>query len=190
MATAPVSPCAAVTARAAQVQLMIFDVDGVLTDGRLTLSETGALVLSFHVHDGQGIKLLARAGVQIALITRSASPIIAARAGILGIERVYSGVSDKKEAFADLLLRTGFDAQQCGYMGDDWPDLPVMQQVHFAAAPANARPEVRACAHWVTQATGGHGAAREVCDLLLRAQHGCDTLPAEGGSDSSCSARH
>src|SRR5260364_358961 len=105
MATAPVSPCAAVTARAARVQLMIFDVAGVLTDGRLTLGEPGAWVLPSRVPDGQRIQLLARASVQIALITRSASPIIAARAGILGIERVYSGVSDKKEAFADLLLR-------------------------------------------------------------------------------------
>ncbi len=190
MATAPISPCATLTARAAQVRLMIFDVDGVLTDGRLTLSETGVVAMSFHVHDGQGIKLLAQAGMQVALITRSASPIIAARARILGIERVYSGISDKKEAFADLLARTGLSAQQCGYMGDDWPDLPVMQQVNFAAAPANARPEVRACAHWVTQARGGQGAVREVSDLLLRAQHRHDDLPAEEGSDSSCSAHH
>lgn len=124
-------------ARAAQVRLMMFDVDGVLTDGRLTLNEAGGMAMSFHVHDGQGLKLLARAGVQLALITRSASPVIAVRARILGIEQVYSGVSDKRIALAELLSRTGFDAQCCGYMGDDWPDLPVMRQVHFAAAPVH-----------------------------------------------------
>src|SRR5260364_23775 len=100
MATAPVSPCAAVTARAAQVQLMIFDVDGVLTYGRLTLSETGALVLSFHVHDGQGVKLLARAGVQIACFTRSPPSTSASPAGSLDFPRGYAGVSDKKIPFA------------------------------------------------------------------------------------------
>src|SRR5260364_35405 len=139
MATAPVSPCAAVTARAAQVQLMIFDVDGVLTDGRLTIAKPGRwFCLSM-------------------CTTGKASNYWRGRAC-----RLHS----LRAAHRQLSLRAR------------------------ASLASNARPEVRACAHWVTQATGGHGAAREVCDLLLRAQHGCDTLPAEGGSDSSCSARH
>src|SRR5260364_339899 len=137
MATAPVSPCAAVTARAAQVQLMIFDVDGVLTDGRLTLSETGRWFCLSMCTTGKASNYWRGRACRLHSL-RAAHRQLSLRAGILGIERVYSGVSDKKEAFADLLLRTGFDAQQCGYMGDDWPDLPVMQQVHFAAAPANA----------------------------------------------------
>ncbi len=170
------SVSAAVNERAARVRLMIFDVDGVLTDGRLYFSAAGEFSKSFDTLDGQGIKLLAATGVQIALITGRASPMVTARAQELGIEWVYQGVHDKAVAFAELLSRARCTAEQCGYMGDDWPDLPVMMKVAFAAAPANAHAEVLTRAHWVAHARGGYGAVREVCDLILRAQHSYDTL--------------
>ncbi|BBO59355.1 HAD family hydrolase [Mycoavidus sp. B2-EB] len=165
------SVSSAVNERAAQVRLMIFDVDGVLTDGRLYFSAEGESLKAFDTLDGQGLKLLAASGVQLALITGRCSQIVAARAQELGIAWVYQGVRDKAVAFAELLSQLHYTAEQCGYMGDDWPDLPVMLKVAFAAAPANAHAEVLARAHWVAQAQGGAGAVREVCDLILQAQH-------------------
>lgn len=169
---------ASVSARAARVQLMIFDIDGVLTDGRLYFGAAGETMKSFNALDGQGLKLLAAAGAQIALITSRTSSIVARRADELGLGLVYQGACDKSAAFADLLSRTGLAAAQCGYMGDDWPDLQVMLKVGFAAAPPNAHPEVTARAHWVTRAHGGRGAVREVCDIVLRAQRRYDALLA------------
>ena len=166
------------TERAARVRLMIFDVDGVLTDGRLYFGPQGEALKAFDSLDGHGVKLLAQAGVQTAVITGRQSEIVAARTRELGIGHVYQGQSDKLHAFADLLARTGLPAEAVGYMGDDWPDLPVMARAGFAAAPANAHPEVAQCAHWVAQARGGRGAVREVCDALLRAQHRYDALLA------------
>ncbi len=175
---APASPPTSVLERAARVQLMIFDVDGVLTDGRLYFNAAGESLKAFHALDGQGIKLLKQAGIPSAIITSRSSEIVTTRARELGIEFVYQGVKAKSQAFTELLSRTGLTAEQSGYMGDDWPDLPVMQQVNFAAAPANAHVAVSAQAHWVTQASGGAGAVREICDLILRAQHRYDALLA------------
>lgn len=153
--------------RAARVRLMIFDVDGVLTDGRLLVGPEGEISKAFDTLDGHGIKLLAQAGVTPAIITGRQSEIVAWRAGELGIEHLYQGVADKREAFAHLLAATALLPADAGYMGDDWPDLPVMRRSAFACAPANAQTEVRHAAHFVTQARGGDGAARELCDLLL-----------------------
>lgn len=153
--------------RAARVRLMVFDVDGVLTDGRLLVGPEGEISKAFDTLDGHGIKLLAQAGVTPAIITGRQSEIVAWRAGELGIEHLYQGVADKREAFAHLLAATQLQAADAGYMGDDWPDLPVMRRVAFACAPANAHIEVRAAAHHVTQARGGDGAVRELCDLLM-----------------------
>ncbi len=162
--------------RASRVRLMIFDVDGVLTDGSLLFGATGDTMKIFHSLDGHGIKLLAAAGLTTAIITGRCSDTVAARAREMQITHLYQGVADKTAAFATLLDTTGVAPEQCGYMGDDWPDLAVMLRCGFAAAPANAHPEVIARAHWIAAASGGHGAVREACDLILRAQHHYETL--------------
>jgi 3-deoxy-D-manno-octulosonate 8-phosphate phosphatase (KDO 8-P phosphatase) len=164
------------TERASRVKLMIFDVDGVLTDGGLMFTADGDWMKSFNSMDGHGAKLLREAGIDTAIITGRQSGIVISRAKNLQITHVYQGVEDKRVAFADLLKKTGMKPDECGYMGDDWPDLAVMLQVGFAAAPANSHPEVIARAHWVSEARGGHGAVREVCDTLLRAQNRYDDL--------------
>jgi 3-deoxy-D-manno-octulosonate 8-phosphate phosphatase (KDO 8-P phosphatase) len=162
--------------RASRVKLMIFDVDGVLTDGSLMFTAEGDYMKAFHSMDGHGLKLLREAGVETAIITGRRSEIVERRALDLKISHVRQGAADKAVVFAELLRATGHTADVCGYMGDDWPDLAVMMQCGFAAAPANAHPEVIARAHWVSEARGGHGAAREVCDAILRAQHRYDEL--------------
>lgn len=162
--------------RAAQVLLMIFDVDGVLTDGSLLVGPQGEVMKRFDTLDGHGIKLLAQAGIQTALITGRKSDTVAYRAKELGIPHVYQGVHDKRVAFADLLSKTQLTAQQCGYMGDDWPDLPVMALCNFVASPAQAHREVQARSHYVSTLHGGHGAAREVCDVILQAHGAYETL--------------
>jgi len=174
MAVAP--PTA--TERASRVKLMIFDVDGVLTDGGLLFTAEGDTMKAFNSMDGHGMKLLRQAGIETAIITGRKSGIVAARAKEMHITHVYQGIDNKPHAFADLLEATGMSADECGYMGDDWVDLGVMLKVGFAAAPANSHPEVIARAHWVSEARGGHGAAREVCDTLLRAQHKYEALLA------------
>lgn len=174
MAVAP--PTA--TERASRVKLMIFDVDGVLTDGGLLFTAEGDTMKAFNSMDGHGMKLLRQAGIETAIITGRKSGIVAARAKEMHITHVYQGIDNKPQAFADLLEATGMSADECGYMGDDWVDLGVMLKVGFAAAPANSHPEVIARAHWVSEACGGHGAAREVCDTLLRAQHKYEALLA------------
>jgi len=158
------------TERAKQVRLMIFDVDGVLTDGGLRYGAQGETLKTFHVLDGHGIKLLQQFNVTVAIISARESAIVVKRAADLGISMLQQGVHDKRAAFAQLLAESGFAAEQCGYMGDDLIDLPVMTRVGFCASVPNAHPEVRSRAHWVSNSLGGHGAAREVCDFILRAQ--------------------
>lgn len=174
MAAAPLTA----TERASRVKLMIFDVDGVLTDGGLMFTAQGDTMKSFNSMDGHGLKLLGEAGIQTAIITGRRSEIVAKRAEELRISHLYQGASDKLTAFVDLMRQANVTAEQCGYMGDDWPDLGVMTRCGFAAAPANAHPDVIARAHWVSEARGGQGAAREVCDALLRAQNRYDALLA------------
>lgn len=164
--------------RASRVKLMIFDVDGVLTDGGLMFTAQGDTMKSFNSMDGHGLKLLGEAGIRTAIITGRRSDIVLARAQELRISHIYQGASNKIDAFVDLMREADVTAEQCGYMGDDWPDLGVLTRCGFAAAPANAHPEVIARAHWVSEARGGQGAAREVCDAILRAQHRYDALLA------------
>lgn len=164
--------------RASRVKLMIFDVDGVLTDGGLIFTAQGDTMKSFNSMDGHGLKLLGEAGIRTAIITGRRSDIVLARAQELRISHIYQGASNKIDAFVDLMREAEVTAEQCGYMGDDWPDLGVLTRCGFAAAPANAHPEVIARAHWVSEARGGQGAAREVCDAILRAQHRYDALLA------------
>ena len=163
-------PFEAVQARAAAVRLMVFDVDGILTDGGLHFGADGELVKRFSVLDGHGIKLLQQAGIVTAIISARASPIVVRRAADLGIGHVMQGVHDKRAAFDQLCAATGTMPDACGFIGDDWMDLPVLTRVGFAASVPNAHAEVRARVHYVTTAAGGSGAAREVCDLILRAQ--------------------
>jgi 3-deoxy-D-manno-octulosonate 8-phosphate phosphatase (KDO 8-P phosphatase) len=133
---------------------------------------------AFNSMDGHGAKLLREAGIDTAIITGRKSGIVEKRAENLRITHVYQGVEHKLAAFEQLLKETGRTPDECGYMGDDWVDLAVMLKVGFAAAPANSHPEVIARAHWVSEARGGHGAVREVCDALLRAQGRYDALLA------------
>jgi 3-deoxy-D-manno-octulosonate 8-phosphate phosphatase (KDO 8-P phosphatase) len=164
--------------RAAQVRLLILDVDGVLTDGRLYYGSGGEAMKAFDVRDGHGITLLREAGIEVALLTARRSEIVAVRARELGVERVVQGAADKVIGFESLCGETGVSEQRCGYMGDDWPDLAVLGRVGFAATVADAAPEVRAVAHWVATASGGHGAVRQVAEFVLRAQGRFDPLLA------------
>lgn len=157
-------------ARAARVRLMIFDVDGILTDGSLHFGADGEALKTFNVLDGHGIKMLQKSGVATAIISARSSPIVARRAADLGIEHVQQGVHDKHGGYEHLRRICALEAQDCGFIGDDVIDLPVLLRVGFAASVPNAHAEVRSRVHYVTQAGGGRGAAREVCDLILRAQ--------------------
>lgn len=157
--------------RAGAIRLLILDVDGVLTDGSLFISPDGVEhVKVFDSLDGHGIKLLISTGVQVAIITGRNSPMVKMRAQSLGITHVFMGVDDKKVALLELLNQLELSTQVCAAMGDDWPDLCVLGQVHFSAAPANAHAEVKNMAHYVCQHSGGNGAVREICDLILKAQ--------------------
>ena len=149
------------------IRVAFFDVDGVLTDGGLYLSEQGESLKRFHILDGLGLKLLQRAGITPAVITGRDSGPLRARLGALGVEHVHYGTEDKAPAAEKTLAALGLGWAQAAAIGDDWPDLPVLRRCALAAAPANAHAEVKAIAHHVTAAAGGHGAAREFCDLLL-----------------------
>ena len=147
----------------------IFDVDGVLTDGRIYIGEEGETVKAFNTLDGHGLKLLALAGIEPLLITGRDSAAVRRRVADLGLRHAVYGADDKLAAAETLLATLALDWADVAAMGDDWPDLPLLSRAAFACAPANAHIEVKAVAHHVTSAVGGHGAAREFCDLLLTA---------------------
>ncbi len=147
----------------------IFDVDGVLTDGRLYISEQGETVKAFHALDGHGLKLLKQGGIEPLVITGRDSPAVRRRVADLGLTHALYGVHDKAAAAERVLAGLGLGWHEVAAIGDDWPDLPLLMRAAFACAPANAHAEVRAVAHHVTSARGGEGAAREFCDLLLMA---------------------
>jgi 3-deoxy-D-manno-octulosonate 8-phosphate phosphatase (KDO 8-P phosphatase) len=156
--------------KAARVRLMGFDIDGVMTDGRLYFSPEGDYCKAFFSRDGLGLKLLAKSGVKLAIITGRDSPIVTRRAANLGIELVMQGVEDKRAAMAELLARDNLDFEQCGYMGDDLIDLPLLRACGFSATVPDGHALVRQHACHVTQAPAGAGAVREVCELILHAQ--------------------
>lgn len=156
--------------RARQVRLMAFDVDGVLTDGSLWYGENGEVVKRFHALDGHGLRLMREGGIAVALVTGREGPLVARRAAELGISLVLQGVRDKAQAIAGLAQQEGFTLEQLGFMGDDILDLAAMQRVGFAASVPSAPPYITQAAHWVASREGGHGAARECCDLILAAQ--------------------
>lgn len=165
--------------RARHVRLMLFDVDGVMTDGRLWYGPSGEALKAFSVLDGHGLKLLARTGVMVALLSGRSSPAVAQRAAELGIEHLIQGVGDKLPAFEALAARLGLAAAQVGYMGDEVHDVPLMRRCGFACAPHEAHALVLEYAHYVARAPAGGGAVREVCEYLMRAQGTLDAALAE-----------
>ena len=158
------------------VKLIIFDVDGVLTDGRLIISDSGEQTKEFDSQDGAGIKYLQRAGLTAAVITGRAAKVVALRCKGLGITEVEQGATRKLDAYARIVKRLGLKDEEVCYVGDDLVDLPVMWRVGYAVAVPNARPEVRKAAHYVTKAGGGRGAAREVIEKILKAQGKWDLI--------------
>lgn len=156
--------------RIARVELLLLDVDGVLTDGSVVYTDTGEELKRFHVRDGAGLKLWQAAGHQAAIVSGRASPAVERRAAELGLAPVLQGCDDKLTALAQVLAETGVSADRVCAIGDDLPDLPVLTTVGVAVAVADACPEVRASAHRVTMTPGGHGAVREVVEWLLKGQ--------------------
>jgi 3-deoxy-D-manno-octulosonate 8-phosphate phosphatase (KDO 8-P phosphatase) len=156
--------------KAATVRLMVFDVDGILTDGSLHFGPEGEVMKTFNVLDGQGIKLLQQAGILTAIISARQSPIVAKRAADLGISYVKQGIHDKNSAFLELCAELGITHDHCAFIGDDVIDLPVLLRVGFSASVPNGHPEVRSRVDYITHAQGGSGAARELCDFILKAQ--------------------
>jgi len=149
------------------VRAAIFDVDGVLTDGRLYIGEHGESFKAFHTLDGHGLKLLAAGGIEPIVVSGRDSPALRRRLGDLGIARAAFGAADKLSAAEPLLQQLGLAWHEIAVIGDDWPDLPLLNRARFACAVPGAHVEVRALAQYVTSARGGHGAVREFCDLLL-----------------------
>lgn len=164
--------------RARKVKLLILDVDGVLTDGRITYASDGTEAKSFDVKDGHGIKLAQRAGIQIALLSGRASEAVTRRARELGIEMVYQRALRKGEIYKQILADAELEDGEVGYIGDDVVDIPVLKRAGFPVAVANAPDEVRLEAVWVTKTPGGYGAVREAIELILQAQGKWETVLA------------
>jgi 3-deoxy-D-manno-octulosonate 8-phosphate phosphatase (KDO 8-P phosphatase) len=167
-------PTAEALARARRIKLMVFDVDGVLTDGTLWYGPQGEALKAFHSLDGHGLKMLAASGVAIALLSGRRSEAVTRRAAELGIGEVLQGIEDKRPAFEALLARLATEADAAGYMGDDVVDLPVLTRCGLACATRESPEAVRRRAHYVAAAPAGRGAVREVCELLLRARGALD----------------
>ncbi|MDH5257479.1 MAG: 3-deoxy-manno-octulosonate-8-phosphatase KdsC [Gammaproteobacteria bacterium] len=159
-----------VTEKAKNIKLVIFDVDGVLTDGSLFVTHNGEEIKAFNSRDGHGMKMLQSTGVIVAIITGRTSNIVTHRMNELGIEHVYQGVANKYPAFVKLLEKLAITPQETAYVGDDVVDLPVMSHVGLAVAVQDAHEFVKKHAHWQTPACGGKGAARDVCELIMDAQ--------------------
>lgn len=156
--------------KAKQIRLVIFDVDGVLTDGRLFFDQKGVEYKSFNAKDGQGLKLLMQSGVQVAIISGRKSEAVKVRMKNLGIQHVYQGHENKIAAFKSLCENLAVAPEQVAHIGDDLPDLAIMSRAGLAIAVQDAHHEVIKRAHWQTQLPGGKGAAREVCDFIMEAQ--------------------
>jgi 3-deoxy-D-manno-octulosonate 8-phosphate phosphatase (KDO 8-P phosphatase) len=168
----------AAQAKAAKVRLMGFDVDGVLTDGKLYYTSQGDEMKAFSSLDGHGLRMLQTAGIEVALISGRQSPALALRAQNLAIAELHMGVADKRALMAQLLARRGLDFSAAGYMGDDIVDLPILRACGFSATVADGHAEVLARVDYVAQKVGGGGAAREVCDFILRAHGVWDAMLA------------
>jgi len=167
---------AALKERAANIRMLVLDVDGVLTDGKLYFDHAGNELKAFNTRDGMGMKALQRAGIDVAVITGRKSGAVEHRMAQLGIQHVYQGREDKLEAFLELLEVTGLDAGQVCFAGDDWIDLPVLLRAGLAVSVADAEDQVKQQAHWITRRNGGDGAVREICNLILAAQEKEQTI--------------
>jgi 3-deoxy-D-manno-octulosonate 8-phosphate phosphatase (KDO 8-P phosphatase) len=159
-----------VSSRAARIRLLMLDVDGVLTDGRLYFSASGEEMKVFHSRDGHGLKMLRESGVEVAIITGRSSRAVERRAAELGIARLYQGVEDKGAVLEELLAELGLEAAAAAFMGDDVVDLPVMRRCGLALSVPDAPEMVRQHAHYVTAHAAGAGAVREACELIMAAQ--------------------
>jgi 3-deoxy-D-manno-octulosonate 8-phosphate phosphatase (KDO 8-P phosphatase) len=159
------------TAAAKNISLLLLDVDGVLTDGRLYFSNSGEEIKAFHSLDGHGIKMLMSVGIEVGIITGRTSVLLEKRAHDLGIEILYQGREDKLQALAEIMTATGLDSAQICYVGDDLPDLPVIKTVGLGFSVPQGHPELTAAADAVTKAAGGMGAVREISDFLLKSQN-------------------
>ena len=152
---------------AAAIRLLVLDVDGVLTDGRLYFGPNGEALKLFHVRDGLGIQQVAKAGIEVAVISGRKSRMVDVRCRELGVEHVHQGAKDKVAVLEKLCARLKIQPSECACVGDDLPDIPVMRKVALAFAVADAHTDARHAAHLITKLPGGHGAVREVCDYLL-----------------------
>lgn len=157
-------------ARLKDVRLILFDVDGVLTDGSLLIHPDGSESKTFDVRDGIAIRLALRAGLKVGFLSGRNSVAVAARAKDLGVDVCIQGASDKRQAFEEILMKFGLRAEEVAYVGDDIVDLPVMRLVGFAASVQDASPEAKQAAHYVTRASSGRSAAREIIEIILNAQ--------------------
>jgi 3-deoxy-D-manno-octulosonate 8-phosphate phosphatase (KDO 8-P phosphatase) len=161
--------------KAKNIKVVIFDVDGVLTDGSLFIGDDGQEYKAFNSRDGHGMKMLQKTGVEIAIITGRTSEVVKHRIKDLGIKIVYQGQHDKTLAFNDLLSTRQLSPAECAYVGDDVVDLPVMSQVGLAIAVQDAHPMVKKHAHWLTPSAGGKGAGRDVCEMIMEARGSLQT---------------
>lgn len=168
MVTGSVS--AAIIARAKKIKVVIFDVDGVMTDGGLTIGDDGQEYKTFHSQDGLGMKLLKQSGVEMAIITGRSSKVVTQRAESTGIAHFYQGVDDKLAAFLDLIKKMNIRADEIAFVGDDVVDMPPMLRCGLAISVPDAPDSVKANVHYVTQKSGGRGAVREICELIMQAQ--------------------
>lgn len=164
--------------KAARIRLLALDVDGVLSDGRLFFAEDGQELKTFDTQDGHGIKMLQSAGIEVAIITGRTTQLVQRRAANLKIKHLLQGREDKLVALKELISELGYELEEVAYVGDDWPDLPAILASGLGVAVANAHCELRTRADHVTTLTGGRGAVREVCDLLLQAQDRYDAALA------------
>ncbi len=162
--------------KAARIRLAVFDVDGVMTNGSLVFSDEGNELKAFHVHDGLGLVLLRKSGIEPAIITSRASSIVEKRMVSLGIKHIYQGVENKQLVLKQLMEELALSSDAVAYTGDDLVDLPAMASSGLAIAVANARPQVKSIADWITSNPGGQGAVREICEMLLEAQGKLETV--------------
>ncbi|HWW82110.1 MAG TPA: HAD-IIIA family hydrolase [Vicinamibacterales bacterium] len=182
----PIHPQAvSVRARASRIRLVLFDVDGVLTDGKVLIHADGTESKQFDIKDGAAIAWAQRAGLAVGFLSARTSAATSQRAAQLGVTRVHQGVSRKIDAYGEMLNDSGLSDAAVAYMGDDLLDLPVLGRVGLAAAPADAAYEVKARVHWVSPARGGQGAARQLIEIILRAQGHWDPLLASMTANTS-----
>ncbi|MEE9331948.1 MAG: HAD family hydrolase [Methylophilaceae bacterium] len=167
-----------IIARAKKIKVVIFDVDGIMTDGGLTIGDDGQEYKTFNSHDGLGMKMLKKSGIQMAIITGRTSKVVTTRAETTGIEHFYQGVEDKLVAFNVLVKKLGIAPEETAFMGDDIVDVPPMMRCGLAISVPAAFDSVKMHAHYVTKRQGGKGAVREACELIMHAQNTFDTVTA------------